>query len=204
VSGPRIAAEPFFAWYERQLRAIANRGAIGIIPLDTSRQPNGLQAIERGARAVLEARLGIDVRTLWTYLHARDGNGDRLMSRYAVEDMVARAGEDFDTLYPEYDHERAIVLEPDVWCPRCKEMTTPLDGRCLWCNRRVVRPVQRDTGAWLAARAKGSPPLPAREQAPTRVRDPAERRHTGRLLWRRRPARLPQQPHREGRNDLAA
>lgn len=55
--------------------------------------------------------------------------------RAVVEDACHRVHPDlFYRLYPEYLHERdAVTLEPDAWCPYCKEHVTPIDGLCPWC-----------------------------------------------------------------------
>ena len=140
---PRVAAEPFVAWCQRRLRAISNHGAIGILPTNpTERQ----DTIRPGTHTVLAHRLGIEPRTLWRYLHRLDGSDQptATISRYAVEDMLTRAGEDFYALYPEYEHERDVELEPDGWCPHCQELTTPVEGKCLWCEGRLMRLVHRD------------------------------------------------------------
>jgi hypothetical protein len=134
--GPRIPAEPFVAWCEQRLRVLAKDGAIGILPSDARQRT----MIARGARTVLAYRLGIEDRTLWRYLNGWDSvaRPTRTLPRHPVEDMLHRAGEDFYAVYPQYAHERDIELEPDVWCAMCKQVTTPLDGVCLWCDRRVA------------------------------------------------------------------
>lgn len=139
MSRPRVPAAPFLAWCERQLRVIANHGGVGDFPLDHHHQRRGgARASGRGEHAILAWRLGIEAHTLWWYLNGNAGTESRTLLRCSVEDMLHRAGEDFDTVYPEYQYERDVALEPEVWCARCQEITTPLEGRCLWCEQRVA------------------------------------------------------------------
>lgn len=134
---PRVAAGPFVAWCEGQLRVIAHGRAVGPTPSGHTGEGPSL-----GCRAhqTLAFRLGVDPRTMHRYLRALDG-GDHpatTLSRDSVEDMLHRAGEDFYAVYPDYLHERDIELEPDQWCPWCQQTTTPMGGICLWCDHRVV------------------------------------------------------------------
>lgn len=184
-SRTRIPAEPFLAWCERQLVLIANGGALGTVPVGGFGQTSDREA-RRRAHGVLAGRLGVEVRTLWRYLHRLDTEGrpTTTLSRYSVEDMLNRAGEDFYAVYAQLEHERDIELEPDVFCPRCGEMTTPHEGTCLWCGRRVVRPAtKRPSGP------RGVPRVNRKQQALRALLDetppPPPGRTLGRVVWRR-------------------
>lgn len=121
--GPRIPCEPFATWLDGQLRLLA--------------------ADFDDPHAQLSSSLGIVDRTLWRFMHHRDSNGhpSKVFGRYAVEDILTRAGVSFYDLYPEYEHERDIVLEPDSWCSSCATTTTPIDGVCPWCETVTVAPL---------------------------------------------------------------
>jgi hypothetical protein len=60
--------------------------------------------------------------------------------RPVVEDALNHAGVDLSDIYaPErypalYED---IPLEPEAWCPSCRESCTPIYGVCPWCEWRV-------------------------------------------------------------------
>lgn len=59
------------------------------------------------------------------------------LSRTEVEDAFHLAGIDLGEVYPEYDLSH-IVLEPERYCPKCRETTTPIHGICPWCETDVA------------------------------------------------------------------
>ena len=71
-------------------------------------------------------------RTLYRF---RSGE-QTIISRAWVEDSLHHAGVLFHDVYPDLVED--IVLEPDAWCPECRETVTPSDGRCLWCDTLVA------------------------------------------------------------------
>jgi len=82
-------------------------------------------------------RLGPSGHQAYTY-------GITTWARFRVEDMLHLAGADFYDVYPEFQHERDVVLEPECWCPSCREVVTPMDGVCLWCDEVLTKPQLED------------------------------------------------------------
>jgi hypothetical protein len=133
--GPQIPYAPFTAWCNQQVE-LASKG----------RGINSFYTDKYGPCAAVADRLGIHVRILnrlmrGVYAGSRDSCKGEFptdtISRYYVEDLLARAGVDFYEVYPQFEHERDIKLEPDAWCRCCAEYVTPVDGVCLWCDSSV-------------------------------------------------------------------
>ena len=57
--------------------------------------------------------------------------------RFTVEEALHCAGVLFEDLYPEIVAAEATWLEPETWCDRCDDLVCPVDGVCLWCDRRT-------------------------------------------------------------------
>jgi hypothetical protein len=114
----RVPAGPFRMWINQQYENLVRSGA-------------------DGPRIELAGRLGIAEKTLKRYCDGVNDAGDPVedYERERVEEMLNRVEVHFRELYP--DHDPDIVLEPDVYCTRCEESTTPLNGVCLWCNGTV-------------------------------------------------------------------
>jgi hypothetical protein len=132
TNGPQVPLKPFQDWIESEL---ATR------PDDTS------------AVGWLAQRLGTTDRSLHRIRHGiacgkRDGAAFTFhvdtWGRYRIEDMLHRAGADFYDVYPGFAHERDVVLEPESWCPTCREVVTPMDGVCLWCDEVLTKPQLED------------------------------------------------------------
>jgi len=130
--GPRIPSKPFVDWLWEQRR---------VLDRDPSRWVTDVagRATEHAPTRTLAARCGVCERTLHRYMKGLDSNSDPtdVLGRYLVEDILHRAGVDFYSLYPEFEHERDIELEPEAWCDKCLDIVTPLDDRCPWCNTRT-------------------------------------------------------------------
>lgn len=135
-AGPRIPLAPFTAWCNEQVElAVKRRGVTSVFS-------DGY-----GPCAEVADRLGIDVRVLNRLMRGMyAGSQNRrkgefpadTISRYYVEDLLARAGVDFYGLYPEFAYEQDIEIEPDEFCRECGEYVTPIKGFCPWCDTNVV------------------------------------------------------------------
>lgn len=129
--GPQIPLKPFQDWIEQQLG----------------------DGDDIGACARLAQRLGTTDRSLHRIRHGiacgkKDGQSFTFTvdtwGRFRIEDMLHRAGADFYDVYPEFAHERDVELEPDAWCEGCRDVVTPVNGICLWCDGVVSKPQFED------------------------------------------------------------
>jgi hypothetical protein len=139
---PTVAAKPFADWlkaktaeYSRELPS-GNMTKGGFIPLGPC---------ERLACELGWGDNSAGVRRLYRYqnqLVERSMNS-RTLRWLETADMFARSVVEnachhydphlFYRLYPELEHERDVMLEPDAWCPFCAQWVTPVDGLCPWC-----------------------------------------------------------------------
>ncbi len=76
-------------------------------------------------------------RIVYRYRHGRDGmdRPTETFRRATVEDALEHAGLRLEDVYPEFAVD--VVLEPDAFCGLCREMVTPIDGVCPWCDTEV-------------------------------------------------------------------
>jgi hypothetical protein len=54
-----------------------------------------------------------------------------------VEDALHHAGVLFEELYPEIAAAEEVMLEPEKWCPHCRESRHPINGLCAFCDWRL-------------------------------------------------------------------
>ncbi len=79
------------------------------------------------------ARVGMDGTNLRRYAlvdtpQARAGIALELADRILTADGTAR----LEDIWPQFADEP--TLEPEAFCPRCRELVTPIGGRCPWCE----------------------------------------------------------------------
>jgi hypothetical protein len=105
-----IPAAPLVKWLERELEREPDRKALAI-------------------------RLGVDVRVLYRWQQSIDWNEEPCDSfpRPSVENALHRAGVLFGDVYPSFTED--VELEPDGFCSSCRDIVTPINGRCPWCER---------------------------------------------------------------------
>jgi hypothetical protein len=130
-AGEHIPAAPFIAWLEDQIDKIRRD--------DTLRDSECMKEVP--AERILADRLGVAPRIFYRYRRglisgSRNGiKGDyptETFTRASVENMLDRVGKALADLYPDLDED--IELEPDLPCPTCREVVTPLGGCCPWCD----------------------------------------------------------------------
>ena len=61
-------------------------------------------------------------------------------TRSVVEEALFHAGVPFGELYPEIVAAEDLVLEPEAWCPGCRESRSPINGQCPFCEWRLGPP----------------------------------------------------------------
>lgn len=138
----KIPVGPFVDWLETTYeKEQANGGAyaervavkLGLCPPSPSRKESdaAVRCLYRLRKAKVETR--------------RDGK--RVVfdaTEYVRKDVQTMCdhvdGTLFEKLYPdvdaageELDPFADVTLEPDAWCPYCKQNVTPIDGLCPWC-----------------------------------------------------------------------
>lgn len=138
--GPKIPMAPFSAWCNDQIQQATKRQGGRLVGWDRVRSDTC------GPAGELADRLGIHIRCLnrlrrGVYAGSQARRKGEFpadtISRYYVEDLLARAGVDFYDVYVDLAHERDIELEPDGWCSCCREYVTPIRGLCPWDDTPV-------------------------------------------------------------------
>lgn len=128
---PTLPAAPFVRWLREQSDIIGH---------DYSLLGAGIPAPP--VNTALAKRLGVVPRTIYRYLRSLDGAGrpTDTYERKQIEAVLTRAGVDFFEIYPDLDDlDLDLELEVDEYCPRCREITTPINGICPWCETQVRR-----------------------------------------------------------------
>lgn len=92
---------------------------------------NGVRRMYRYRRAISETKRGGEYQILPATEYLRP----------VVENACDHVRADlFGELYPEHVRDTLLVpeldidLEPDAWCPFCREWVTPIDGLCPFCE----------------------------------------------------------------------
>lgn len=116
-----VPAEPFVRWLKDQMARLEKDQTIRLH--ENYPRPPIVDALAR--------RLGVHPRALYRYLRGwkSDGEPTDTFQLRRVGAMLEHAGVALWEVYPEAAE---ITLEPDVWCYRCQEMVTPIDGKCPW------------------------------------------------------------------------
>lgn len=125
-----VPAQPFVDWLHKQRERI--------LADETLSDQIGHNRYGRGqGHRVLAERLGITDRALRRYMKCLDGNNapTDTFQRRRVEDMLERMGLRLHDVGIHDD----IELEPDTYCPVCREDVTPIDGNCPWHAKRGGR-----------------------------------------------------------------
>lgn len=127
--GPRIPAKPFVDWLHRELARLSKDETIVHIG-----QASGDRPINRA----LADRLGITARRLNNYLRSCDGSGRPTESFFQerIEDLLEHAGLRLWDVYDDLSFDD-IVLEPDAYCEKCRDIVTPIRGECPWCDTTI-------------------------------------------------------------------
>lgn len=138
IGEPTVPAAPFSGWlrdriaeYEASAATEHEKKQVGAsvrlaAELGWGTSEGGVRRLYRYKNAVKE-RTAKSKTVKWN-------EAASVWPRSDVEDACHNIDPDlFYELYPEFRHERDIDLEPDAWCPFCKEMVTPVDGLCPWC-----------------------------------------------------------------------
>lgn len=133
--GEHIPAAPFVALLNSEIDRIA---ADDMLRLSELQQ-------EAPATSILADRLGVAERTVYRYKNSLDGDNRPIETypRNIIEDLLERLDIPFEDVYSEIAAAEDIELEPDRYCAACKEIVTPIDGVCPWCQRTVVDEIPR-------------------------------------------------------------
>lgn len=138
----RIPAAPFVAWLESELERLEAD--------ESSRVP---PASSVPAVRLLASRLGCSERTLLRYrrqVEERKRGVASFTDEFGLRDvdrMLLHAGVEFWEV-ARVARERGVggweayeldvELEPEVVCPTCRDLSTPIEGVCPWCESVLV------------------------------------------------------------------
>lgn len=128
--GEAIPAGPFVAVINAEIERIGRA--------DTLR-PSEI-AKEVPAQAILAGRIGVAERTLYRYRKSLNSENQptETFARDVVENALERLDFRFEDVYPEIAAAEDIALEDDAYCAGCREIVTPIDGICPWCERQTT------------------------------------------------------------------
>lgn len=159
ASTEMVPAVPFANWLNERVKYWEQRAP------STTPEP-GETAFERGAGTRVLGEIGWQegdsaLRRLYKYRYRRFDSKKKVNGRFVryvyapdcyprdiVEDALDHAGVPFADLYPEIAAADEVELEPETWCPACREHRTPIDGLCPFDDWRIGPP----TGQRLAGR----------------------------------------------------
>lgn len=117
----RVPAAPLIEWLEARLERLARDTTVHSEQTRNRPQP----------AVILAKELGVSRRRLFNYLRGLDSYGqptDTFRLQRVIEILEA-----VDVpLYEVYPDLVEVELEPDIWCHRCQEHVTPIDGKCPW------------------------------------------------------------------------
>jgi hypothetical protein len=147
-----VPAEPFVRWLNQRLAVLAkrSRGDVNMAVIALARECGWAHSSSDGG-----------VRRLYRFRKQRRSTSrggikqdieTTTFPRDTVEEALFAAGVAFEDLYPEIAEREAVVLEPEGWCPDCREHRTPIDGLCPFCEWRIGPA----TGQTLAGRRMAS------------------------------------------------
>lgn len=130
-TGPPLPAQPFIDWCNAQLDRLRHDETIAA-------HTGAGSAVKGGEHQVLADRLGITERTLYRYLRSIDGSSrpTETYGAHLLEDMLEHAGLRLADVYP--DTEVDVELETDAYCASCRDIVTPINGQCPWCDRQTT------------------------------------------------------------------
>ena len=142
--GERVPAKPFADWISKRLDTYRAGMPFGetpdmLGPMEQLASDLGWGATDSGARKLYRFKHLLTSRSRNGI--SKEGATDTFR-RDTVEDALDHAGVPFEDVYPDLAVD--VVLEPDVFCGRCREMVTPIGGVCPWCDRRLRVPGERE------------------------------------------------------------
>lgn len=127
--GEPIPAAPFVALLAQQLERLAADDTL-----------SGVEESTAPAVRILANRLGVSERAVYRYTHSLTSEGKPVdtFPRNRVEDLLDALDVSFADVYPEIVAAEDRPLEPDGYCASCREVVSPIDGCCPWCERATT------------------------------------------------------------------
>lgn len=133
--GEPIPAAPFVAFLNERLDRLAADDT-----LRGAEEESQVPAVR-----ILSDQLGVSERAIYRYTHSLTslGKPTTTFPRNRVEDMLDALDVPFADVYPEIAAAEDRPLEPDGYCSSCREIVSPIDGCCPWCERTTSTNVPR-------------------------------------------------------------
>lgn len=122
-----IDIAPFLAWFDEHVAHTAN-AAMGYDLVDRG---VAIEEAERDMRYRVGWNTDAGTRRLYRYRTGDSHQGERAL----IQDALDHAGVSIGDLYPHLAED--VHLEPSGPCFPCREVVTPIDGKCPWCDGPV-------------------------------------------------------------------